>query len=81
MPEEAYEMTRSVSGASSSIDNHNEAYDSREEEAQLLDKEDRSSDTDEEDDIEDEEEEWAVIVEENGGEAEQVYEKVNSWII
>ncbi|CAO0792982.1 unnamed protein product [Mucor circinelloides] len=77
MPEEAYEMTRSVSGASSSTDNHNEAYDSREEEAQLLDKEDRSSDTDEEDDIEDEEEEWAVIVEENGGEAEQVYEKDN----
>lgn len=77
MPEEAYEMTRSVSGASSSVDNHNEAYDSREEEEQLLDKEDRS-DTEGEDEIEDEEEDWAVIVEETGGsgEAEEVYEKV-----
>lgn len=77
MPEEAYEMTRSVSGASSSVDNHNEAYDSREEEEQLLDKEDRS-DTDGEDEIEDEEENWAVIVEETGGsgETEEVYEKV-----
>jgi hypothetical protein len=74
MPEEVYEMTRSQSEASNSTDRPSGTYDGREEEARLLNKE---SDSEEEDDEElEEDEEWAIIVDENGVESTQEYEKV-----
>lgn len=72
MPEEAYEMTRSHSEGSSSTDRPSGAYDSREEEARLLNKE---SDSEDEVDFEEEDEVWAAIVEENGEETAD-FEKV-----
>lgn len=74
MPEEAYEMTRSQSEGSSSADRPSGAYDRREEEARLLNKE---SDSEDEVDFEEEDEVWATIVEE-GGDDTADYEKVNT---
>jgi hypothetical protein len=80
MPEESYEMTRSQSRTSSSTaDHHNEAFDSREEEAQLLNKEDQSDldlDDEDEEDLEEDDETWAIIVEETGADNGRDYEKV-----
>jgi hypothetical protein len=76
MPEESYEMARSQSGTSS--DHHNEAYDGREEEAQLLNKEQSDSDLEDEDDedLDEDDEAWAIIVEETGTDNGRDYEKV-----
>lgn len=63
MPEEeSYEMTRSQSNASSSIDPATETVNDTEEAHLLTDKQ-SDSESDEED--LDEDEEWAIIVEEN----------------
>lgn len=85
MPEESYEMTRSHSGTSSSTaDNLNDAFDSREEEAQLLNKEDQT-DTDledeEEGDLDEDDEAWAIIMGETDAGAADIManEMVNTY--
>lgn len=80
MPEEAYEMTRSQSEASNSTDRPSEAFDGREEEARLLNKEDQSDSEEEDDEELGEDEEWAIIVDENGVETTHEYEKVTHYI-
>ncbi|KAI7905086.1 alkaline-phosphatase-like protein [Cokeromyces recurvatus] len=75
MSEEAYEMTRSHSGASNSTDQYLETYNNREEEARLLNKEEQSDSGEEE--VDDEDEDWAIIVEETNGELTQEFIKEN----
>lgn len=67
MSNEAYEMTRSQSNASTD-DQPNGEYDDREQETRLLNKEGNNSEDeqdDEDDDLDEEDEEWAIIVDEN----------------
>lgn len=76
MPEEIYEMTRSHSDASQSTDQPHSMYDGPEEEAELLNKEDRSDSEEEEEERLEEDEEWAIIVDENAVDGLNDFEKV-----
>lgn len=79
MADEAYEMTRSQSNASTD-DQPNGEYDDADQETRLLNKEGENSEDegDEVDDLDEEDNEWAIIVDENAADGTSSEYKVSS---